>query len=350
MARSLLLMLLLLANGCAGMQDRPVTGRDVIIIAHRGASGERPEHTLLAYKRAIEQGADFIEPDLVSTRDGVLVARHENDISETTDIAKHPEFAMRRTTKTIDGIQVTGWFTEDFTLAELRTLRARERIPLMRPGNKAFDGQEAIPTFDEIIALAKAASKATGRTIGIYPETKHPSYFASIGLPLEPPLLAALKKAGWNRADAPVFIQSFEPANLKALHTQTPVRLIQLMRLLRTPIDPDFAAMCSPASLGEIAAYAYGIGPEKAMLMPPSGDPVCRVADAHAAGLRVHPWTFRAENAFLPTGLRNGTNPADHGDLKAEITYFLQLGVDGFFTDYPYIGAQARETWGSPAR
>lgn len=350
MARSLLLMLLLLANGCAGMQERGVTGRDILIIAHRGASGERPEHTLLAYKLAIDQGADFIEPDLVATKDGVLVARHENEISETTDIALHPEFAMRRTTKTIDGIPITGWFTEDFTLAELRTLRARERIPLMRPGNKAFEGQEVIPTFDEIIALARAASKRTGRTIGIYPETKHPSYFASIGLPLEPPLLAALEKAGWNRADAPVFIQSFEPGNLKALRKITSVRLIQLMRPLRTPIDPDFAAMCSPASLSEIARYAYGVGLEKSMLIPATGEPTCRVADAHAAGLKVHSWTFRAENAFLPTALRTGTNPADHGDLKAEILLFLQLGVDGFFTDYPYIGAQARETWGSSAR
>jgi glycerophosphoryl diester phosphodiesterase len=351
MARSLLALLLLLVSGCAGMQARQMAEFPrILIIAHRGASGERPEHTLLAYQRAIDQGADFIEPDLVSTKDGVLIARHENEISETTDIALHPEFAMRRTTKMIDGIPTTGWFTEDFTLAELRTLRAKERLPLLRPANTAFDGQAPIPTLDEIIALAKRASKATGRTIGIYPETKHPSYFASIGLPLEPPLLAALKAAGWDRADAPVFIQSFEPANLKALHTITRVRLIQLMRLLRTPVDPDFVAMCSPAGLREIATYAQGIGPEKAMLIPPSGPPACRVADAHAAGLKVHPWTFRAENAFLPTGLRNGTNPADHGDLQAEILSFLQLDVDGFFTDYPYIGAQARATWGSPAR
>lgn len=351
MARSLLVLLLLLAGGCAGMQQRHMADfPPVLIIAHRGASGERPEHTLAAYKRAIEQGADFIEPDLVSTKDGVLVARHENEISETTDIALHPEFAMRRVTKTIDGMPVTGWFTEDFTLAELRTLRAKERIPLMRPGNKAYDGQELIPTFDEIIALAKEATKATGRTIGIYPETKHPSYFASIGLALEPPLLAALTKAGWNRADAPVFIQSFEPANLKALSKITPVRLIQLMRPIRNPIDPDFIAMCAPERLSEIAGYAHGIGPEKTMLIPATGTPACRIADAHAAGLKVHPWTFRAENAFLPTQLRTGTAPADHGDLKAEILLFLQLGVDGFFTDYPYIGFEARETWGSPAR
>jgi len=351
MARSLLALLLLLASGCAGMQARHMPDAPrILIIAHRGASGERPEHTLLSYQLAIDQGADFIEPDLVPTKDGILVARHENDISETTDIARHPEFAQRRTTKTIDGIPTTGWFTEDFTLAELRTLRAKERLPLLRPGNKAYDGQALIPTLDEVIALAKRASKETGRTIGIYPETKHPAYFASIGLPLEPPLLAALKAAGWDRADAPVFIQSFEPANLRMLHGMTPVRLIQLMRLLRTPVDPDFAAMCSPEGLREVATYAQGIGPEKAMLIAPVGPPVCHVADAHAAGLKVHPWTFRAENAFLPTALRNGTDPAVHGDLNAEILTHLQLGVDGFFTDYPYIGAQARAAFSPPAR
>jgi len=351
MARSLLALLLLLVNGCAGMQERRVADSPrILIIAHRGASGERPEHTLLSYQLAIDQGADFIEPDLVSTRDGVLVARHENEISETTDIAIHPEFAARRTTKTIDGIPTTGWFTEDFTLAELRTLRAKERLPLLRPANKAYDGQALIPTLDEIIALAKKASAATGRTIGIYPETKHPTYFASIGLPLEPGLLAALKAADWDRADAPVFIQSFDSASLTALRPLTQVRLIQLMRLNRMLVDPDFVAMCRPESLRAIAAYADGIGPEKAMLIPPTGPPACTVADAHAAGLKVHPWTFRAENAFLPTALRTGTNPADHGDLKAEILTFLQLDVDGFFTDYPYIGFQARETWGSRVR
>jgi glycerophosphoryl diester phosphodiesterase len=192
-----------------------------IIIAHRGASAERPEHTLAAYARAIEQGADFIEPDLVPTKDHQLVARHENEISGTTDVASRPEFAARKTTKTIDGETITGWFTEDFTLAELKTLRARERLPELRPGNTAFDGQQEIPTLAEIIALAKAESARTGRTIGIYPETKHPSYFRSLGLALEPVLLAELTRAGWTTREAPVFIQSFEVDNLKALKALT---------------------------------------------------------------------------------------------------------------------------------
>jgi glycerophosphoryl diester phosphodiesterase len=350
---------LLLANGCApvhsGATSKAGAGerKHVIIIAHRGASGERPEHTLLSYQLAIDQGADFIEPDLVPTKDGILVARHENDISETTDVASHPEFAARKTTRTIDGVATTGWFTEDFTLAELRTLRAKERLPQFRPGNTAYDGQALIPTFEEIIALAKKASKATGRTIGIYPETKHPSYFAKIGLAIEPRMLAALKKAGWDREDAPVFIQSFEVDNLKALHKITRIKLIQLMKPRAAPADgskPSYEAMTTPEGLREIATYAYGIGPEKALILPPGGTPTTLVKDAHAAGLKVHPWTFRAENFFLWPQYRSGSSPADHGDLAGEITYFLQLDVDGFFTDYPYIGAQARATWSSPAR
>ncbi|HVJ01046.1 MAG TPA: glycerophosphodiester phosphodiesterase [Sphingomonas sp.] len=323
----------------------------VIVIAHRGASGERPEHTLLSYQLAIEQGADFIEPDLVPTKDGVLVARHENEISGTTDVAAHPEFASRKTSKTIDGEQVTGWFTEDFTLAELRTLRARERLPQLRPGNTRYDGQAEIPTFDEVIALAKRASQETGRTIGVYPETKHPSYFASIGLPLEARLVDALAKAGWDRADAPVFIQSFEVDNLKQLKTMTRVPLIQLMSAKGGPADgaaPGYAAMATPAGLREIARYAYGIGPERAMILPASGTPTSLIADAHAAGLKVHPWTFRAENFFLSPAYRQGPNPADHGRLAEEIRYFIGLGVDGFFSDYPYIGVSARAS-ASPA-
>jgi len=350
MARLFLGLVLLLASGCAEMQKRPMPAQapaapHILIIAHRGASGERPEHTLLAYQRAIDQGADFIEPDLVPTKDGFLVARHENDIAETTDVADHPEFALRKTTKTIDGLATTGWFTEDFTLAELRTLRARERLPKLRAANTAFDGKAQIPTFDEIIALAKRATRETGRTIGIYPETKHPSYFASIGLPLEPRLLATLKAAGWDRADAPVFIQSFEVDNLKALHSQTRVRLIQLMKFAGAPADhaaPSYQAMATPDGLRAVAAYAYGIGPERPLILPPDGTATNLVTEAHAAGLKVHPWTFRAENFFLPPALRIGTDPAAHGDLQAEISLFLQLGVDGFFTDFPHIGFQAR--------
>ena len=317
-----------------------------IVIAHRGASGERPEHTLGSYERAIEQGADFIEPDLVPTKDGVLVARHENNIADTTDVADHPEFAARRTTKTIDGEKLTGWFTEDFTLAELKTLRAKERLPKLRPGNTKYDGQAGIPTLDDVIALAKRASKETGRTIGIYPETKHPTYFASIGLPLEQRLVDKLKAAGWDRADAPVFIQSFEVDNLKKLKKMTRVRLIQLMAGSGGPADgaqPSYKAMATPEGLKAVAAYAYGIGPELTMIQPASGPATTLVTDAHAAGLRLHPWTFRAENFFLLPDYRSGANPVDHGRLKDEILYFIGLGVDGFFTDFPHVGVEARD-------
>lgn len=320
-----------------------------IVIAHRGASGERPEHTLAAYERAIVDGADFIEPDLVLTRDGVLVARHENEISGTTDVADHPDFADRRTSKTIDGASVSGWFTEDFTLAELRTLRARERLPALRPANARFDRLYTIPTFDEILQLAAAESAVRGRTIGVYPETKHPAYFASIGLPHEGPLLAALARAGMTDASAPLFIQSFEVGNLQALNALTQVRLIQLVDADAGPADrPGLtpAAMLSPAGLADIARYADGIGPNKSLVIArrPDGSlgaSTGLVAAAHAAGLAVHPWTFRAENFFLPTGLRAGDDPAARGNLSAEIDAFLAEGVDGVFSDHPAIAVEA---------
>lgn len=338
------LMLAMIAT--PALAKEAVISSKPIIIAHRGASGERPEHTLAAYSLAIEQGADFIEPDLVMTKDGQLVARHENDITGTTDVASRKEFADRKRTKTIDGTSHTGWFTEDFTLAELKTLRAKERLPLLRRGNTKFDGQFEVPTLREIIALAKEASGKTGRTIGIYPETKHPSYFASIGLPLEAALVAELKAAGWDRADAPVFIQSFEVNNLKALKQLTQVPLIQLMATEGGPADggqPSYTAMATPEGLKAIAAYAAGVGPQKDMVVASDGTVSPLVADAHAVGMKVHPWTFRAENYFLPSGLRKGINPAGHGDMGAEIGRFLAAGVDGLFTDYPYLGVEARD-------
>ena len=318
-----------------------------IVIAHRGASGSRPEHTLASYELAIEQGADFIEPDLVPTKDGVLVARHENEISETTDVAAHAEFAGRKATKTIDGRAMTGWFTEDFTLAELKTLRAKERLPMLRPANAAYDGQFAIPTLAEIIALAKR------HKVGIYPETKHPTYFASIGLGTDAPLVAELKKAGWDSAAAPVFIQSFEVANLKRLHGLTKIRLIQLMDASGAPADgaaASYAAMATPAGLRAIADYAFGIGPNKAMIHDGDATATSLVADAHAAGLAVHPWTFRAENFFLPPSLRASVDPRAHGRLEEEIARHLELGVDGFFTDFPLEGVRARDAYRLPTR
>ena len=318
-----------------------VMAADPIVIAHRGASGERPEHTLAAYTLAIEQGADFIEPDLVLTRDGVLVARHENEISETTDVASRPEFAARKATKLIDGESFTGWFTEDFTLAELKSLRARERLPQLRGGNTAYDGQFDVPSFDEVLALARDEGAQRGRVIGVYPETKHPSYFAAIGLPHEAPLLAALDRFGHQGKDAPIFIQSFEVGNLIALRGKTKLRLIQLMDDSGGPADRAnvaYAAMATPKGLSAVARYADGIGVAKAMVIPRDTDgrltaQSALVADAKRAGLAVHVWTFRRENYFLPADQRRGADPRAPGDLAGEIRAFLAAGIDGLFSD-----------------
>ncbi len=332
MARLLLALFALLA---APVMASP------LLIAHRGASGDRPEHTLGAYALAVAQGADFIEPDLVLTKDGVLVARHENEISETTDVATKPEFASRRTSKIIDGITMAGWFTEDFTLAELKTLKAKERLPQLRPSNMAYDGVYDVPTFDEVIALAKALSGTAVRPVGIYPETKHPTYFASIGLPHEKPLLAALKAAKWTRKSAPVFIQSFETGNLKALRKRTKVRLIQLVAAQGGPPDQPqmrYADMIEPAGLAGIATYANGIGAEKSLILPRNAEgeigPETRLQfDAAEAGLELHVWTMRAENAFLSPSFKRGTDPRTKGDLAAEIRAFAEAGVSGIFSD-----------------
>jgi glycerophosphoryl diester phosphodiesterase len=325
-----------------------------IVIAHRGASGYRPEHTLESYRLAIEMGAHYVEPDLVATADGELVCRHENEISGTTDVASRPEFAARHTTKTIDGVAVEGWFTEDFTLEELRTLRARERLPELRPGNTEHDGRFQVPTLREVIALVKHEAAARARRIGIYPETKHPSWFQALGLALEPPLLEELERAGWTDASAPVFIQSFETENLRMLRGMTRVRLIQLMESSGRPYDftlrgdpRNYADLATPDGLAEVAGYADGIGPDKALVIPRDAAgrlaaPSPLVADAHAAGLLVHPWTFRAENHFLPADFHAG-DPADpafprlHGDLHAELAAFFAAGVDGVFADFPDV-------------
>ncbi|MBD3925076.1 glycerophosphodiester phosphodiesterase [Nocardioides cavernae] len=312
-----------------------------VLVGHRGASGYRPEHTLAAYELAIEQGADFIEPDLVSTRDGVLVARHENEIGGTTDVADHPEYAGRRTTKVIEGSPVTGWFTEDFTYKELRTLRAKERLPQVRPDNTAYDGQERIPTLDEVIKLARREG------VGIYPETKHPTYFDSIGLSLEEPLVAALRKRHWADADDPVIIQSFEVSNLRRLDAMVDVPLAQLVDAAGGPADlpgTTYASMVTPAGLATIATYADGLGAAKNLVLPRdaagrTGAPSSVVPDAHAVGLVVHVWTLRRENQFMATNFRIGTDPNAPGDLAAEARAFLDAGVDGVFSDNPDVVA-----------
>jgi len=293
-----------------------------LIIGHRGASGHRPEHTLASYRLAEMMGADFIEPDLVSTKDGVLIARHENQIGGTTDVAT--KFPDRKRTKRIGGVDVSGWFTEDFSLAEIKTLRATERLPFR---SHEFDGKFEVPTFDEVIEVAQTMGAEMGRTIGVYPETKHPTYFRSIGLPLEDRLLSALDRHGWNRRDSPVFIQSFED-NLRTLRTKTAVRMI---RLLEGPIPSD-------ADLREIATYADGIGPNAQMVIPVDVDrrvkaPTDLVKRAHAAGLLVNIWRLRAEPVFL--------SPSYHGDFDAEFRHFRDLGVDGIFTDFPDVAFRA---------
>ncbi|MHA6831056.1 glycerophosphodiester phosphodiesterase [Ralstonia pseudosolanacearum] len=335
----------------------------VQVIGHRGAPALRPEHTLASYQKAIDDGADIIEPDLVATQDGVLVARHENEISGTTNVADLPQFAGRRTTKTIDGQSVTGWFTEDFTLAELKTLRARERIPDIRPDNTAYNDQFDIPTLTEIIALARDQSALRGRNIGLYPETKHPTYFQSIGLPLEDRLIAALRQDDFTASRTTVYIQSFEVANLKSIRnriggSQPNWRLVQLLgTATQRPYDftvandtRTYADLMTDQGLRDIAGYANGVGPDKSSVIALDAngaltDPSDLIRNAHSAGLVVHPYTFRPENIFLPAALRSGADNARNvsGSIQ-EIQAFLRAGVDSFFTDDPAVGRQAVDT------
>lgn len=316
--------LFLLATACA-FSTAAFAFQPPIVIGHRGASGYRPEHTLESYRLAIDMGADFIEPDLVMTKDGVLVARHENEISGTTDVAE--KFPKLKTTKLVDGKEVTGWFVEDLTLKELKTLRAKERLEFRKHDN---DGKFEIPTFDEILEFVKGQSKARQHVIGVYPETKHPSYFRSIGLPLEKKLIKALAKYGLNKKDSPVFIQSFELENLKMLRKMTKARLIYLLDDQK-PLP----------SLTGLNAFVDGIGPAKTFIVPVKDGkklpPTLLVADAHAAGLLVHPYTFRNETNFLHADYK--------GDPQKEYLEFFKLGVDGVFSDFPDVAVSARETF-----
>ncbi|WP_114423374.1 esterase-like activity of phytase family protein [Nocardioides houyundeii] len=323
---------------------------DTLVIGHRGSSGTRPEHTLASYEQAILGCADYIEPDLVSTADGVLVARHENEIGGTTDVAARPQFAARRTTRTVDGVALTGWFTEDFTLAELKTLRAVERIPGVRPGNTAYDGKYAVPTLDEVLDLARHSRTCAGGPVGVYPETKHPTYFDGIGLSLEEPLLATLAANGYDGRD-PVYLQSFETTNLAELDRRSDFRLTQLTGCSGAPYDlvaagdpRSYADLVSADGLRGVAEYADGLGACKDQLIPRGADgsllqPTAVIGDAHAAGLVVHPYTFRVENQYLPTQFRRGTEPTAPGDLAGEIAAFVRAGVDGVFTDNPAIAS-----------
>ena len=350
----------LMTGTSAGTESRP------FVIAHRGASGYVPEHTLAGYFIAIQQGTDYVEPDLVITKDGALVARHENEIGGTTDVAAHPEFAARKTTKNIDGESITGWFTEDFTLAELKTLRARERLPELRRGNTRWDRAFQIPTFEEVLDLVAAADAqraAAARAqnlpapprIGIYPETKHPSYFASLGLHFDEQMLDALARHGYTRRADPICLQSFEVGNLKALRRKTDLPLVQLVAPTGQPADFTLAGdqrtyldLMSDAGLKEIAGYADAIGPHKWMVVQfgPAGARDTGLARrARAQGLGIHVWTLRAENEFLPDTLRSSGDVAARGDMKTEIHALLDAGITGLFSDFPDLAVQARDEW-----
>ncbi|SEG94682.1 glycerophosphoryl diester phosphodiesterase [Thermomonospora echinospora] len=341
------------APAAADRAGRPV------VIGHRGASGLRPEHTLASYRMAISQGADYIEPDIVATKDRRLVARHDNWLADSTDVENRSEFADRRKTKTVDGTTRTDWFTEDFTLAELRTLRTEERIPAVRPDNTVFDGLEPIPTLEEVLELARK------HDVGVYPETKHPTYFDGLGLSMEEPLVATLHRYGFDSRGDKVFIQSFETANLRDLRHLTKVRLVQLIDGSGAPYDlvksgdrRTYADLVKPEGLKWIASYAQGVGPATNRIVPVTADgrlgtPTTLVRDAHRRGLTVHTWTVRNENEFLPADFRQGNAAAPGyrsatGDVGGWLSKLYKLGVDGVFCDDPSAGVGARtEVFGS---
>ncbi|OJY37742.1 MAG: glycerophosphodiester phosphodiesterase [Pseudonocardia sp. 73-21] len=328
------------------------------MIGHRGASGYRPEHTLASYELAAWMGADYVEPDLVITADGALVTRHEPEIGGTTDVASRPEFADRRTTRTVDGEVHDGWFVEDFTLAELRTLRAVERLPHVRRNNTIYDGHYGIATFEEVLALCARLSARLDRRIGIYAEIKNPTYFAAAGLPLEHAVVRALRDAGVDSPDGAVVVESFETAFLRTVREELSVPITQLVEQGTVPADLVATGdprttedLVTPEGLAEIAGYADGLGPDKDLVIPRDADgklgtPTSLVADAHAAGLLVHPYTFRNENHFLPADLRRGDDPSGYGDVFGEYAAFLAAGVDGMFTDNPDTAVAARDLRG----
>jgi glycerophosphoryl diester phosphodiesterase len=318
------------------------------VVGHRGASGERPEHTLEAYRLAIRQGADDIELDLVITADGVLVARHDATLFDTTDVADRPEFAGRRKTKKVQGSELTDWFVEDFTFDELRTLTARERFRKIRKGNTDFHDRLRVPSLDEVLTMVALESRRAGRTVGVMLELKHPRYFARQGLSLAEPLLAALQQHGLDHPRSRVTVMSFDANVLKKIAGRTEVGIIQLIDKKGTSNDPaTWPALCTPEGLEAVEEYADGIGVHRQLIIPrdESGRSIAAtslVADAHQRLLTVHVWTLRAENRFLPLELRSGGRPGRHGNLGAEARLFLEAGVDGLITDHPDVVLAAR--------
>ncbi|GAA2437582.1 glycerophosphodiester phosphodiesterase [Streptomyces macrosporus] len=326
------------------------------VIAHRGASGYRPEHTLGAYQLALDMGADVVEQDLVPTKDGHLVCRHENDITGTTDVADHPEFADRKTTRTVDGVRLTGWFTEDFTLAELKTLRATERIPETRPNNTLYDGRWEVPTLEEVLRWAEREGRRRGRPVWLHIETKHPTYFRELGLGLEEPLAKLLRAYGRHRANSPTFLQSFEPTSMRRLAelVETP-RVVLLSSASSRPWDfvesgdpRTVADLVTPEGLRWISGFAQGIGPTLDLVVPRTadgrlGEPTTLVRDAHARGLLLHPYTLRNENRFLPADFRRGTDPDAYGDAFGALRAYFATGIDGIFSDHPDTALLAAE-------
>ncbi|MEV7524851.1 glycerophosphodiester phosphodiesterase [Streptomyces sp. NPDC091371] len=342
------------SEDAAGHRDLPYP----TVIGHRGASGYRPEHTLGSYQLALDMGADVIEQDLVPTRDGHLVCRHENEIGGTTDVADHPEFASRRTTKSVDGVSVTGWFTEDFTLAELKTLRAKERIPALRQRNTLYDGQWAVPSFEEVLRWANRESRRRDRQVWLHVETKHPSYFRGLGLGLEEPLAKLLRRYGRDRRDSAVFVQSFEPSSIQRLSRLVSAPRVVLLSAAGTrpwdfeqAKDPRTVAdLVKPEGLKWIAGFAQGIGPTMDLILPRTADgrlgaPTTLVKDAHAQGLLLHPYTARNENNFLPAEYRKGTDPTAYGDALGAFKTYFEQGIDGIFTDNPDTGLLAAEAF-----
>ncbi|MEU1802619.1 glycerophosphodiester phosphodiesterase [Streptomyces sp. NPDC019937] len=327
----------------------PVRGLPVpTVIGHRGASGYRPEHTLGSYQLALDMGADIVEQDLVPTKDGHLVCRHENDITATTDVSAHPEFADRKTTKTVDGTKLTGWFTEDFTLAELKTLRAKERIPGNRQRNTLYDGRWEVPTFEEVLQWAEREGRKRGRRVWLYVETKHPTYFRGIGLGLEERVAKLLRKYGRHKKDAALFLQSFEPSSIQRLRKLVATPAVVLLSTINSrpwdfveANDPRTVAdLVKPEGLKWIASYAQGIGPDLSVIIPRTADgklgtPTSVVKDAHAAGLVLHPYTMRNENTFLPADFRRGSDPNAYGDAFGAFKAYFGTGIDGIFSDNP---------------